>query len=192
MNLSSEQVALLLDLARSTIRRSLGASNAASQPPPPTDPHLFQPAGCFVSLHELATHRLRGCVGRLDAHEPLYLAVADASRSVLHDPRFGDDPVTLSELGKLELEISLLSPLREAPTPLAFDPMSEGICLTIGSHSGCFLPQVGRETGWSRQHMLERLCIEKLGLPHNAWERREARLQTFAAQILGPEPVEVH
>ena len=100
--------------------------------------------------------------------------------------------MTLRELGKLELEISLLSALRDALDPLAFDPHNDGICLTIGARSGCFLPQVGRETGWTRQQLLERLCSEKLGLPHHAWERREAKLQIFTAQILGPEPVELH
>ena len=65
MVLSPDQRRLLLDAARGTIRRAL----AGEHPPPPPcpDPGLQQHGGCFVSLHEIGTHRLRGCVGRMDA-----------------------------------------------------------------------------------------------------------------------------
>ena len=186
MNLPPEQARLLMNLARSTIRAVLAEQECGIQTT--DDPALLQPAGCFVSLHELVTHRLRGCVGRLDARDPLYLAVSDSARSVLRDPRFDGEPVTLDELPRLELEISLLSPLIDVPDPLAFDPQNDGICLTIGQRSGCFLPQVGRETGWSREQLLERLCTEKMGMPATAWKSADAKLQVFTALILGPEP----
>ena len=186
MNLPSGHGAILLDLARRSIRSALG--EALEPAPAPSDPLLLQPAGCFVSLHEQSTNRLRGCVGRLDARDPVYLAVTEAARSVLHDPRFERERVALAELGKLSLEISLLSPLADAPHPLAFDPRDHGIYLTIGQSAGCFLPQVGRETGWSREQLLERLCTEKLGMAPGAWKLTNARLQVFTAQILGPEP----
>ena len=35
------------------------------------DPALAHRAGCFASLHELHTHRLRGCVGQLEARDPI-------------------------------------------------------------------------------------------------------------------------
>src|SRR5438552_13245627 len=185
MNLSPAHCTILLNLARRTIRASLGEPDGPIDPP--TDSLLLQPAGCFVSLHEHATNRLRGCVGRLDAQEPMYLAVTDSARSVLFDPRFENERIGIVDLGRLTLEISLLSPLTDAPDPLAFDPQVHGIYLTIGQRSGCFLPQVGRETGWSRQQLLERLCVEKIGMPPNAWELPDAKLQIFTAQILGPE-----
>src|SRR5262245_27099688 len=181
MNLPPEQAAVLMHLARSTIRASL--SGQESRIETPSQPELLQPAGCFVSLHEIESHRLRGCVGRLDARDPMYLAVSDAARSVLHDPRFEQARVTTNELSRLEIEISLLSPLSDAPDPTSFDPQSHGICLTIGNRSGCFLPQVARETGWTREQLLERLCTEKMGMPANAWKVADARLQTFTAQI---------
>jgi len=191
MILSPAQAAMLMNLARRTIRVALGDERSNGDPEMlALDETMQQPAGCFVSLHELETKRLRGCVGRLDARDPLHLAVVDSARSVLSDPRFENQPVTLLELDKLELEISLLSPLRDADNPLEFDPMHDGIYLTIGSRSGCFLPQVGRETGWSREQLLERLCVEKLELAADAWRAPEANLKTFSALILGPEPFE--
>jgi AmmeMemoRadiSam system protein A len=191
MILSPQQTGALLDLARNTIRAALGGESAAADLDLSGDSLLQQHAGCFVSLHELGTKRLRGCVGRLDAREPLHLAVVDSARSVLCDPRFENDPVTIQQLVGLEIEISVLSPMREASDPLAFDPQADGILLTIGSRSGCFLPQVGRETGWSREQLLERLCCEKLELAPGAWKSQEARLRTFSALVIGPEPFQI-
>jgi uncharacterized protein len=156
---------------------------------PTTDPALIAPAGCFVSLHEIDTHRLRGCVGRLDPELPLWRVVRETAGDVLRDPRFTDTPVTPADIAILELEISVLSPSRQAAGPLDFDPLTDGIYLIHGSRSGFFLPQVARETGWSRQRLLSRLCEEKLGLPHDTWQKPEAKLFTFKVEVIGPEAV---
>jgi len=155
---------------------------------PLADATLYQPAGCFVTLHTLHGRRLRGCVGRLDAARPLLEAIFATSLSVLEDPRFRYSPVYLEELSELELEISVISPLRPVEHPLAFELQSEGIYLTVGRRSGCFLPQVARETGWTREQLLERLCTEKMGLPCSAWQNAEAQLAVFSTVMVGPEP----
>jgi uncharacterized protein len=186
MNLSPAHQCRLLDLARNAIRAAL---RNAKSPVPPDDPELVQPAGVFVSLHECETHRLRGCIGRLDAKAPLAQAVAAMAQSVLEDPRFLDDPVTLDELPRLDIELSILSPLIPATGPLDFD-LSEGIHLTHGDRSGCFLPQVARETGWDKEQLLTRLCTEKMGLPPIAWRHPATRLQRFTTLVIGPEPFE--
>jgi uncharacterized protein len=197
MFLRPEHQAALLDQARRTIRgaldvaeEALGESPSAENDAP--DPALLQPAGCFVSLHALESHRLRGCVGRLDAVKPLLHAVRHAARGVLDDPRFQHCPVCADELCELELEISVLSPLRPADDPEAFDLLNDGVYLTCQGRSGCFLPQVARETGWPKERLLARLCTEKLGLAPDAWRRPDARLQTFTTLILGPEPFVPH
>ncbi len=184
--LSDRHRRLLLDLARTTIRLRL-AGRAPDPPGESEDPALREPAGCFVSLHELDTHRLRGCVGKLDAREPILRAVQDAAASVLDDPRFTQDPVTPDELGRLEIELTILSPLRAVESPSDFEPSSHGIYLTLAGRGGCFLPQVARETGWSREQLLERLCTEKLGMPPTAWKHPEAKLSVFDTEIVGPE-----
>ena len=155
----------------------------------PTSVELTTPAGCFVSLHERVTHRLRGCVGRLDPEMPLWQVVRETAGDVLRDPRFTNSPVTAAEIPSLELEVSVLSPPRAAAGPLDFDPATDGIYLIYGGRSGFFLPQVARETGWSRQQLLNRLCEEKLGLPCDAWQKAEAKLFTFKVEVIGPEPV---
>jgi AmmeMemoRadiSam system protein A len=178
---------VLLGVAAGAIRATLRGESYA--PMNNSDPLLMQPAGCFVSLHDSQTHQLRGCIGSLDASRPLLSTLINSARSVLDDPRFVNFPVTLAELPQLELDLSILSPLKNAENALAFDPASEGIYLTIGPRSGCFLPQVARETGWNKEQLLSRLCTEKMGLPAIAWKMPEARLRTFTATIVGPKAV---
>lgn len=188
MQIPEESSRALLEAARRAIRAAL-----AGQSSPDfftDDPVLSQPAGCFVSLHRRDTHSLRGCVGRLDARDPLLQAVSETAAGVLDDPRFVDDPVTTAELPELEIEISVLSPLRPAASPQDFDLLHDGIYLTFGQQAGCFLPQVARQTGWSREQLLDRLCTEKLGLPSITWRNPQARLLKFTTCILGPEPLE--
>jgi len=189
MVLSDSLQRFLLDTARATIRRTLQGLPPPDRPDP-MDPDLRKPAGCFVTLHDAATHRLRGCIGRLDASEPLYDAVVDSARRVLADPRFAMNPVTLAELPRLDIELSILSPLRPAAHPLDFDLLNDGIYLTFGQRGGCFLPQVARETGWTKEQLLSRLCTEKMGLGPLTWKNPHAKLQKFTALVIGPEPFE--
>lgn len=196
MDLTPQQQAMLLEAARNVIRRALlrGHLDDENLPHPPDDCDavLLQPAGCFVSLHEVHTHRLRGCVGRLDAKHPLFLAVQHTAVGVLQDPRFVLDPVRHDELTTLEIEITVLSSLCDCGHVLDFEPIRDGIYLTIGEQCGCFLPQVARDTGWTREQLLDRLCAEKLGLPSSSWRVAPAvRLQRFTTLIIGPEPFEV-
>ena len=177
----------VLNLSRAFIRRALGLNEVI---PIVQVPEIRNPAGCFVSLHSLQSRRLRGCVGRIDASQPLIVALESASRSVLEDPRFARAPVTVEELIWLEIEVSVLSAPRPAPSPLDFEPLTEGIYLTAGNRSGCFLPQVAQETGWSREQLLDRLCTEKMGLPPSTWRQPEAVLHVFSVDVVGPEPFE--
>ena len=187
VNLTAEQRHRLLDIARGGLLEKLVGDARAT--PEPTDAVLTTPAGCFVSLHERDTHRLRGCVGRLDTETPLWESVRETAGDVLHDPRFTDARVTPAELSNLEIEVSVLSPPHAAIDPLDFDPQTDGIYLVFGGRSGFFLPQVARDTGWTKQQLLARLCEEKLGLPYDAWLKPEAKLYTFKVDVIGPEPV---
>jgi uncharacterized protein len=190
VELSSQHRESILGSARAFVRQFLEprmtpAARAAEAAP---DPLLQQPAGCFVTLHTLQDHRLRGCVGRIDAHKPLIEALRHSCQQVLRDPRFATDPVRLDELQDLKIEVSILSQPRPANGPLDFDPAEQGIYLTIGNRSGCFLPQVARETGWTREQLLDRLCSEKLGLPPASWRQPQSHLEVFSVVVIGPEP----
>ena len=187
MAFSAQQRDQILDSARAHIRRALGVDSFVPQI---IDEELRQLAGCFVSLHTLHGRRLRGCVGRIDASVPLVDAIHSASLSVLRDPRFAREPILPEELAWLDIEVSVLSAPWPVATPLDFEPLEHGIYLTFGSRTGCFLPQVARETGWTREQLLDRLCLEKLGLPAQTWRSPEAKLQIFSVTVIGPEMFE--
>src|SRR5688500_2583188 len=139
MQLSAEQQGFLLDLARGVIRANLRGESPAAVPPS-LDPVMAAPGGCFVSLHDRFSHRLRGCVGRLQSPDPLLRNVSESAASVLGDPRFRAMPVTLAELPRLEIEISVLSPMKPAAHPLDFDLAGDGIYLQLAGRAGTFLP----------------------------------------------------
>ncbi len=181
--MSSEDAQALLDLTRRTIRLALGAPDASLVPD--DRPAFQQRAGAFVSLHVAGNHALRGCMGRLDASEPVGQVVAEMAEAVLRDPRFSDRRITLAELPDLEVELSLISPMEPASGPLDFDLLEHGIYLTIGEKSGVFLPQVARETQWSKEKLLSHLCSEKMGLGPDDW-RNQGQLQRFTCQVIGP------
>ena len=187
MPLSPPSRAALLDLARTVIRHRLQGNADDPDIPAPDNPELLQPAGSFVSPHEIDNHRLRGCVGRLDAATSLFDSVKHTAASVLKDPRFLDHPVMLEDLPSLLIEISVISPLRPC-TAADFDLETDGIYATFGERSGCFLPQVARETGWTREQLLSRLCTEKLNLPPETWRHPATQFNAFATQLIGPEP----
>jgi AmmeMemoRadiSam system protein A len=178
----------ILILAADVVTRRLGGD---PRPLPAFDDPLFsRPAsGCFVSLHRRDNHALRGCIGLLETGKPLREALFSAAESVLGDPRFLTQPVMRQELPELEIEVTVLGPMEKAKSPLDFEPTQRGIFLTLRGRSGLFLPQVARETGWSRQQLLARLCTEKLGMPENAWTDPAAILHTFTADVIGPKPV---
>lgn len=187
MDIPPQTSQAILDLAADVVTRRLGGD---PRPLPPLDDPLFsRPAGCFVSLHRRDPHALRGCIGTLDPDKSLRESLITAAESVIGDPRFFAQPVTRHELPDLEIEVTILGPLEKAKSPLDFEPTQHGIHLTIRGRTGLFLPQVARDTGWTRQQLLARLCAEKLGMPENAWTDPSAELRTFTADIIGPQPM---
>lgn len=188
--LSSPSRAALLDAARAAFLAAFKPDPVDLAPAPPQFPELSDPCGCFVSLHERDTHRLRGCVGRIDSGKSLWETVHLTAADVISDPRFvHHQPVKIDEAPNLEIEISVLSPPHPAASALDFDLLQDGIYLIYGSRAGFFLPQVARDTGWTKEQLLARLCTEKLGLPADTWQRPDAKLFTFKVEVIGPEPV---
>ncbi len=49
--------------------------------------------------------------------------------------------------------------------------------------SGCFLPQVAEETGWSVEEFWSHCCRDKAGLDSDAWRRPDAERMTFTADV---------
>jgi MEMO1 family protein len=166
----------LLAFARETIHRYLTTETV---PLPRSFPaRMAFPQGAFVTLTE--NEQLRGCIGHITPDFELGKTVgAMAYQSAFHDPRFL--PVQLSELNKIELEISILSPMKSIKTSEEIVVGRDGVLLTKGSSSAVFLPQVAPENNWDRNEMLDHLCI-KAGLSKGCW-KRDAGFQVFQAEV---------
>ena len=177
--LNPEQQEKLLAFARETIRMYL--TERKLPPAETSEPIFLQNRAVFVTLH--LQGRLRGCIGTLEAHLPLGEAVREyAVAAATQDPRFR--PVSPAEVPHLELEISVLSPMRRVATPEEVQIGKHGICVRRGSRSGVFLPQVAPEQGWDLETTLTTLCVEKAGLPGDAW-KTGAEILCFTAQVFG-------
>ncbi|MEA3400388.1 MAG: AmmeMemoRadiSam system protein A [Armatimonadota bacterium] len=175
--LDEQQQQMLLDLARETIERYVTEDVLPDLPA--DDPALEQPRAVFVTLHKHG--QLRGCIGSLEPREPLAAAVqSSAVSAATQDPRF--PPVTPQELDELEIEISVLSPLRKVDSADEIVVGKHGVMVADGARRGVFLPQVAPEQGWDRDTMLQYLCAHKAGLPADAW-RRGAELHVFTCQV---------
>jgi AmmeMemoRadiSam system protein A len=108
-----------------------------------------------------------------------------AKASATGDPRFMANPITPGEVNKLDIEISVLSPLQRTDDPLSLELGTHGIYIKRGYASGCFLPQVAEETGWSKEEFLSQCCLHKAGLPPDAWRDPSTEVYLFTAEIFG-------
>jgi len=169
----------LLRIARSTLESYIRSGKVPEAKPP--TPRLSEKRGAFVSLHERGG--LRGCIGYVEAVKPLYQAVREmAVAASTEDPRF--PPVKVEELDKIDIEITVLSPLRPLPSPDSIIVGKHGLVIRKGFHSGLLLPQVPVEQGWDREQFLTHICL-KAGLPPGSYEDKDAQLFTFTGQVFG-------
>jgi AmmeMemoRadiSam system protein A len=174
----------LLEIARDAVRAAVRGEAVAE--PRSDDPDLTAPCGCFVTLKNHG--KLRGCLGQFTSDRPLVELVAEMGKaSATSDPRFLADPVTADELNELDVEISVLSPLKRVDDPLGLRLGTDGIYIKRGFSSGCFLPQVATEAGWSKEQFLSYCCAHKAGLASDAWKDPKTEVFLFTADVFGAE-----
>jgi len=182
--LNNQQRNKLLQIARASINTYLqtGKKMEISE----TDPILKQEMGIFVTLNK--HEELRGCIGNLTASQPLYLAVRDmAVEAAVDDPRFS--ALTLAELKDVDIEISVLSPLKRVDSADKIELGKHGVLVRKGYQSGVFLPQVATETGWSKEEFLNNLCVHKAGLAQDAWKDKQTELYIFNAEVFSEKEI---
>jgi len=175
-SLNSSQQKRLLHLARAAIEGYVNSGDVV--PCTEKDEALQQAAGAFVTLKKHGN--LRGCIGSIEPRGPLCTTVRNmAIAAAVQDRRF--PPVAKDELPQLEIEVSVLSPLRRVSGAGQIDIKRHGIVVEQDGRTGVFLPQVARETGWTRDALLSELCRQKAGLPSDAW-KKGATLYVFTVQ----------
>jgi AmmeMemoRadiSam system protein A len=177
-DLTRPQRKRLLEIARNSIKQYL--TNGKRIEFQENDPVLTVESGAFVTLREHG--ELRGCIGSLTGSSPLYQAVSDmAIQAATNDYRFAR--VDLAELKDIEIEISIISPLKRISSPDEIKLGVHGVIVKLGRNEGVFLPQVATETGWSKEEFLSELCSQKVGLPPDAWRGPATELYTFTAEV---------
>jgi AmmeMemoRadiSam system protein A len=162
----------LLDIARHSIRYGLEHARPWSVDLNTVAPALRESGASFVTLERYG--QLRGCIGTLEAHQPLAVDVAqNAFQSAFRDPRF--PPLDESELRGLDIHISVLS----KPEPMHFAseedfirqlrPGVDGIILEEGWRRGTFLPAVWEDLP-APEDFVRHLKL-KAGLPPDYWSK---------------------
>lgn len=160
--------ATLLAAARAEVAAALGLP----APAVPPHPRLGVPGATFVTLHD-AAGALRGCVGQLEARQPLGEDVRNnALAAAFGDRRFA--PLTAAEWPGLRFEVSLLGPLQPLPACASLDeaaarlqPGVDGVLLAWHRHRATFLPQVWGHLAQPRDFL--RALLQKAGLALDFW-----------------------
>ena len=176
--LSDADKKALKEIAFNSIRDSLDDKPIAQ----PTLTSYLSPltskCGAFVSLHKHG--HLRGCIGHFGEDYPLHEIVAEMARAAaFEDPRF--KPVTRDELNDLDIEISVLTPMRRIQSLDEFELHRHGIYIKKGYRSGTFLPQVADEVNWTKEEFVGHCSQDKAGLGWDGW--KDAELYVYEAIV---------
>jgi AmmeMemoRadiSam system protein A len=184
-NLNDNEKKQLIKIARKSIEDSLNGKKDAYLHSDEllnslTD-NLRRKAGVFVTL-KLNGEQLRGCIGNFVSNESIYKNIYKmAYEAAFNDPRFM--PLETSELNKIHIEISVLSPLKKIGS---FDEIiigKHGLYIMKGPYHGVLLPQVATEYHMNKTQFLEAVS-QKAGLPSDAY-KENAEIYIFSAEIFG-------
>ncbi len=176
--LSGDDKAQLLKIARQTIESYLKTGEVPVLNPEHFSAGLQTKTGAFVTLNK--DHRLRGCIGRFITDEPLYKVVQQmAVAAATQDYRFLR--VSPEEMEQIDIEISVLTPLKKIQSIDEIELGRDGIYIKKGNQSGTFLPQVATETGWNKEEFLGHCAQDKAGIGWDGW--KDAELFTYRAIV---------
>lgn len=187
--LSVEDRTLLLSLARQSIQLVVNGCPLPELDYDRLSEPLHQPGASFVTLRKEGL--LRGCIGTLEAYQPLVEDVREhAVSAALDDFRFA--PVRPEELSCLHIEISRLTP----PNPVSYDcpedllaslrTGQDGVVLRRGVQQATFLPQVWEQLP-DPIDFLNALC-QKMGVHADAWMRERFELLTYRVESFEEAP----
>ena len=178
LTLSDDEKKTLKGIAFQSIKDTLDGKSIAQPIFNPQFSIFNLKCGAFVSLHKFG--RLRGCIGHFGEDYPLHEIVAKmAYAAAFEDPRFM--PVTSDELADIDIEISVLTPMRRIQSIDEFQLHRHGIYIKKGFRSGTFLPQVADEVNWTKEEFLGHCAQDKAGIGWDGW--RDAELYVYEAIV---------
>jgi hypothetical protein len=178
LQLSDEEKSFLKDLVRLSISQELLPDEGITLPAAPTA-LLHEKLGAFVTLK--LKGRLRGCIGHIIGDKLLTETIAQmAKESAFGDPRF--PALSAEEFERLEIEISVLSPISDCENPEDIIIGRHGLIIRKGYKQGLLLPQVAVEWNWEREEFLDQTC-NKAGLPQGCWRDQGTEIYWFEAEV---------
>ncbi len=174
----------LLVTARHAIKYGLTYKQAPNMELEKYSEALQKNAASFVTLKE--SNVLRGCIGALEAHQPLIQDVANhAFAAAFKDPRFA--PINHIEEPVVHISISVLS----EPESMHFEseqdlleqivPETDGLILEYQGKRGTFLPSVWEQLPDKREFLNH--LKQKAGLTDDFWDR-EIKVKRYFTQTI--------
>lgn len=186
-NLTETDKENLLHIARKTLETYVEDREIFKPSKDTMDKNLLQQAGAFVTLTK--SGQLRGCIGTFKPSGAVYETVRDMTVSAAsNDYRF--EPVNPKELDGIDIEISVLTPLRKIQSIGEIEIGKHGIYIIKGNHSGTLLPQVPLKQGWTREEFLGYCARDKAGIGWNGW--KDAEIYTYEAIIFSEKEMKIN
>lgn len=177
-SISDSDKQFLLTTARHRISSQLNQSGKPQEAAPNS---LQFNSGCFVTLHMNGI--LRGCIGNFRNDINIVRNVDEmANSAAFSDHRF--KPLTQRELTKIDIEISVLSPMIPVESINDIQVGRDGLCIRKEYQHGVLLPQVATEQQWDREEFLSATC-HKAGLAANSWQTDDIHISRFEAIVFG-------
>ena len=167
----------LLEKARNSISTFVNTGKKVKTVPSSSSGILNEIMGAFVSVY--INGKLRGCIGGFAQEKTLNDVVQQMAVSASCDRRF--TAVKPEELENMELEISVLSPLKKIDSVNEIELGKHGIYIKKDISSGTFLPQVAAKTGWNLEEFLGHCSRDKAGIGWDGW--KTADIYTYEAII---------
>jgi len=181
--LTEKEKQILLRIARDAVTAAASAESLPSIRGTDFEGILAEEGASFVTLTKAGT--LRGCIGALDAYQPLVEDVQEhAVAAATEDYRFPN--VRLEEVPMLSIEISRLT----APQPLEYEspqelmrlvrPHIDGVVFKTSGRRATFLPQVWEKVT-DHQEFFSHLCM-KMGVPADLWKRKKLTVLVYQVE----------
>lgn len=182
--LSLEQGKKLVSLAREAISSSIKRKNLKINKE--IKEEFSNKQGVFVTLEKNGI--LRGCIGIVNAVNPIYQAVAESAiNAASSDPRF--PPIDKDELDIVTISVSILTNpamihVRNPEEYIGKIKVGvDGLIVRGTFNNGLLLPIVAVEQGWDSLTFLQQTCV-KAGLAPNIWQNfDECRVYKFQTQV---------
>jgi AmmeMemoRadiSam system protein A len=181
--LDAEECLLLLRIAREAIECAVNKKELPKLELSAMPQRLQKQGASFVTL--TLEGFLRGCIGALQASQPLALDVQEhAVAAATEDYRFR--PISSQEVSALVIEISRLSPSQEldytSPQDLLakLRPGVDGVVLRSGFQRATFLPQVWENIP-DPSDFLTQLCF-KMGVYGDLWKKEHLQVQIYQVE----------